>query len=87
MELQLLQNKVLRLIGGLSRRKLTHHMHVALQSPYIYDFIPKICRKPAEVPQSHDNKIVRSIGNGEAQKRIYKRMKLGGDQAYNLSDA
>jgi hypothetical protein len=71
MKLQRLQNNVLRLIGGLSRRKSTHYMHVALQIPYIYDFITKICRKQAEVTQNHDNKNVRSIGNGEAQKQKY----------------
>jgi hypothetical protein len=81
MKQQLLQNKILWLIGGLSRRKSTHYIHLALQIPYVYDFITKTCRKQAEVTQNHDNENVRSIGNGEAQKQKYKGMKLGDDQA------
>jgi hypothetical protein len=49
MNLQHLQNKVLLLLGGLSRRKSNHYMHVALQIPYINDVVTKICRKQAEV--------------------------------------
>jgi hypothetical protein len=35
--------------------------------------------------QNHDNENVRNIGQGEARHRKYKRLKLGGGQAYNHS--
>jgi hypothetical protein len=39
----------------------------------------------AEVIQNHENDYVRSIGQGEAGHRKYKRLKLGGCQAYDRS--
>jgi hypothetical protein len=86
-KLQRLQNRVLRIIGGLPRRTLIRLMHTEFQIPYVYDFITKICRKQAEVIQSHDNEIVRNIGSGEAQHWKHKRLKLGGGQAYDRSDS
>jgi hypothetical protein len=86
MKLQRLQNKVLRVIGGLLRRTPTRYMHRTLQIPYVYDFITKSCGKQAEVIRNQDNENVRSIGNGEAQNRKHKRLKLGGGQAYGSSD-
>jgi len=50
--------------------------------PYVYDFITKLCRRQAEVNQNHDNEHVRKTGQGEAQHRKYKRLKLGGGQVY-----
>jgi hypothetical protein len=38
----------------------------------------KIFRQKAEVDLNHDNKNVRYVGQGEAQHRKYKRLKLGG---------
>jgi hypothetical protein len=35
--------------------------------------------------QNHDNDHVCSIGQGEARHRKYKKLKLGGDQAYDRS--
>jgi len=40
-------------------------------------------QEAAEVIQNHDNVNVRNIGKSEAQHRKYKRLKLGGDQAYD----
>jgi len=54
--------------------------------PYVYNFITKLCRRQAKVIQNHDNEIVRNIGHGEAQHRKYKRLKLGGGQAYDPSN-
>jgi hypothetical protein len=59
--------------------------HVAFQIPYVYDYIIKICRQQAEVIQNHDNENVRFIGQGEAQHRKYKRLKLGGGHVYDRS--
>jgi hypothetical protein len=49
---------------------------------HVYDYITKLCRQEAEVIQSYDNENVRNIGQGEARHRKYKRLKLGGGQAY-----
>jgi hypothetical protein len=35
---------------------------------------------------SHDNENVLNIGQGEARQRKYKRLKLGGGQAYDRSN-
>jgi hypothetical protein len=35
--------------------------------------------------QNHENDHVRGIGQGEARHRKYKRLKLGGGQAYYRS--
>jgi hypothetical protein len=68
-ELQHLQNKILRVIGGFLRCTPTPYMHMAFQIPYIYDFITKTCRKQAEVIQNHDNANVCSVGKGKIQHR------------------
>jgi hypothetical protein len=39
----------------------------------------------AEVIQNHENENVRKIGQGEPRHRKYKRLKLGGGQAYYRS--
>jgi hypothetical protein len=48
-------------------------------------YITKLCRQQAEVVQNHENEHVRGIGQGEARHRKYKRVKLGGGQAYDCS--
>jgi hypothetical protein len=45
----------------------------------------KLSRKQAEVIQNNENENVRNIGQGEARHRKYKRLKLGGGQAYDRS--
>jgi hypothetical protein len=47
------------------------------------DYITKLCRQQAEVIQNHDNENFHNIGQGEARHRKYKRLKLGGGQAYD----
>jgi hypothetical protein len=47
--------------------------------------LTKLCRQQAEVIQNHDNENVRNKGQGEARHRKYKRLKLGGGQAYDRS--
>jgi hypothetical protein len=51
----------------------------------VYDYITKLCRQQAEVIQNHDNENIRNIGQGEARHRKYRRLKLGGGQAYDRS--
>jgi hypothetical protein len=85
MKLQPLQNKVLRSIGNFPRRTRIREMHLAFKLPYVYDYITKLCRQQAEVILNHDNENFRNIGQGEARHRKYKRLKLGGGQAYDRS--
>jgi hypothetical protein len=50
--------------------------HESVQRSYLKDNI---------VIQNHDNENVHNIGLGEANHRKYKRLKLGGGQAYDRS--
>jgi hypothetical protein len=84
-KLQRLQNKVLRTIGNYQRRTPVRDYYMAFKLPYVYYYIIKVCWQQAEVIQNHDNENVRNIGQGEAQHRKYKRLKLGGGQAYDRS--
>jgi hypothetical protein len=85
MKLQRLQNKVLRTNGNFPRRTPVREMRMAFCLPYVYDYITKLCRQQAEVILNHDNENVRYIGQGEAQYKKYKRLQLGGGQAYDRS--
>jgi hypothetical protein len=85
MKLQRLQNKVLRTIGNFPWRTPVRELHNAFSIPYIYDYITKLSRQQAEFIQNHENVNVRIIGQGEARHRKYKRLKLGGGQAYDRS--
>jgi hypothetical protein len=69
------------LVTNLNIIKFKFDFHI----PYVYDYITKLCRQQAEVIQNHCNENVRNIGQGEANHRKYKRLKLGGGQAYDRS--
>jgi hypothetical protein len=60
-------------------------LHTAFNLPYVCDYIIKLCRQQAEVIRNHGNEHVRGIGHGETTHRKYKRLKLGGGQAYDRS--
>jgi hypothetical protein len=51
----------------------------------VYDYTVKLCRKQAEVIQNHENEYIYGMGQGEARHTKYKRLKLGGGQAYDRS--
>jgi hypothetical protein len=51
----------------------------------VYNYITKLCRTQAEVILNHQNPIVCGTGHEEAIHRKYKRLKLGGGQAYDCS--
>jgi hypothetical protein len=85
LKLQRLQSKVLYTIGKFPRRTLTCELHVAFKIPYVCHFITKLCRQQAEIVRNGDNENIRNIGQGEAPQRKYKRLKLGGAQAYYRS--
>jgi hypothetical protein len=82
MKHQRMQNKAVRATGKVPRNTPIRGMHISLQIPYIYTYIhiTKLCRQQAQVIQHHEN-----IGHGEARHRKYKRLKLGGGQAYDRS--
>jgi hypothetical protein len=84
-KLQRLKNKVLCTIENCPRCTLIRDLHTAFSLPYVYGYITKLCRQRAEVAQNRENEHVRGIGQGEARHRKYKRLKLGGDRAYDRS--
>jgi hypothetical protein len=83
--LQSLQSRVLRAIGNLDRCTPVQELHVALKIPSVYDYITKLCRTQAKVFLNHVNPNVCGTGQGETSHRKYKRLKLGGGQAYDRS--
>jgi hypothetical protein len=85
LKLQRLQNKVLCTIGNFPRHAPVRELHKAFNIPYIYDYITKLCRQQAGVTQNHENANVHNIGQGEAQHRKHKWLKLDGSQAYDRS--
>jgi hypothetical protein len=80
-----LQYKVVSTTGNSARCTSVRDLHTAFNLPYVYDYITKLYRQQAEVIQIHKNEHVRSIGQGEARHRKYKRLKLGDVQAYDRS--
>jgi hypothetical protein len=60
-------------------------LHTAFNLVHVYGYITKLCSRQAEVIQNHHNEHDHSIGQGEARHRTYKRLKLGGYQAYGRS--
>jgi hypothetical protein len=85
LKLQRLQNKVHRTIGNFPWRTPVRDLHMVFKFPYVYNCIPKLCRRQTVVIQNHENANFRNIGQGEARHRKYKRLILGGGQAYNRS--
>jgi hypothetical protein len=81
LKLQRLQNKVLRTIGKFPVCISVRDLDTAFNLPYVYDYGRKLYRKQAEVIRNHEIEHVRRIGQGEARRRKYKRLKLGGGQA------
>jgi hypothetical protein len=82
MKLLRMQNRVLRAIGNLDWRTPVRDLHLAFKIPYVCDYVTKLCRRQAV---NHENPNVRAIGQGEHRHRKYKRLKLGGGQAYDRS--
>jgi hypothetical protein len=81
-KLQLLQNIFLRSTGNYPRRASVSDSQVVFELPYVYYYVTELCMQQAEAIQNHENENVRSIGQGEHRHRKYKRLKLGGGQAY-----
>jgi hypothetical protein len=85
LKLQRLQNKVLRTTDNFPKRTPVCDFHTASNLPHVYVSVTKLCRRQAEIIHNHENEYVRSLGQCEARHRKYKRLKLGGGQAYHPS--
>jgi hypothetical protein len=86
LKLQRLQNKVLHTIGNFPWCIPVRDMHTAFNLPCVYDCVTTSCRKQAEVIRNHENEHVRGIGQCKARHKIYyKRLELGGGDAYDRS--
>jgi hypothetical protein len=60
-------------------------LHLAFKIPYMYDYMPKLCRLRTEVIPTHENPNVHGTGQGDSRHKKYKRLKLGDSQAYDRS--
>jgi hypothetical protein len=80
LKLQRLQNRILCSNSNFPRRTPVRELHKAFSIPYVYDYMTKLSRQQEEVIQNHEN-----IGQGGARHRKYKRLKIGGGQAYDRS--
>jgi hypothetical protein len=72
-------------VGNFPRCTPVHDLHTVFNLLYVYDYITKLYSQQAEVIQKHENEHVCSIGQDKARPRKYKRLKLGGGQAYDRS--
>jgi hypothetical protein len=80
-----MQNKILCTFGNFPRCTLVRELHTDFNIPYVYDYVTNLCRQQAEAMQNHENERVCGIGQAEARRRKYKRLELGGAQAYDRS--
>jgi hypothetical protein len=69
-----------------SRCTPVRNLHRVFKLTYVYEYIIKLRRRQAEVIQNHENEYIHGIGQDEARHRKYKRLKLGGSQAYDRSN-
>jgi hypothetical protein len=83
LKLQRPQNNVIRTIGNFPRRTPFRDLRTAFNLPFVYEYITTSCRQQAEVIQNHENEQISSTWQGEARHRKYKRLELGGGQAYD----
>jgi hypothetical protein len=81
---QCIQNNVLHTIENFPSCTLVHDSYTAFNLSYVYDYLTKLCRQQADIIRNLENEIVRGT-EGEARHRKYKRLKLGGGQAYDRS--
>jgi hypothetical protein len=84
-KLQQVPNRVLHTIGNFPRHTLIVDMHVALQVPYIYNYITKLCRRQAEINHNNENENVHNIGKDKTTHRKYKGLKIGSGRLYDRS--
>jgi hypothetical protein len=71
LELQRLQNRVLRAIGNLDGCTSVLELHVVFKIHYVYGYITKLFRTQAEVIPKHINPNIRGNGQGDTRHRTY----------------
>jgi hypothetical protein len=74
-----------RTIAECPRNTPIRDMQMDFQITYLYAYATQLCRQQAHFNQNHENSHIRNIGPGEASHIKYKRLKLGGGQAYDGS--
>jgi hypothetical protein len=79
LQLQRLQNKILRTIGNFPRCTPVRDLRTVFNLPYVYSYKTKLCRQQAGVIQNRENEYICRTGQGEARYKKYKRLKLGGE--------
>jgi hypothetical protein len=84
LKLQRQRNKVFRTTGNFPRCTPVRDLHTAQPSVCIRLY-NKIMQATSRNMQNHENEHVRSIGQGEAGHRKYRRLKLGGGQGFDRS--
>jgi hypothetical protein len=57
LNLQRLQNRVLRAIGNLDRCTPVRELHVAFKFPYVYNYITDLCRTQGKAILNHENEM------------------------------
>jgi hypothetical protein len=72
-------------VGNFPGHTPVHELHKTFNIPYTYDYITKLRRQQAEIIRNNGNANVCNIGQGEPRHRKFKRLKLGGGQAYHRS--
>jgi hypothetical protein len=76
-----MQNKGLRTTGKFPGRTPVRELHTAFNLPYVYDLMQATSTGHTKAREWTEH--IRSTGQGEARHRKYKRLKLGGGQAYD----
>jgi hypothetical protein len=83
LKLEHLQKRVLYGTENLDGCTPVCELHMAFKMPYLCDYIIKLCWTQSEVILNHVNLNVGAIRQGKAIDRQYRRLKLGGSQAYD----
>jgi hypothetical protein len=52
-------------------------MNMTFEIPYVYEYIPQLCRQQAQAVDNHENSYIRNIEQGKDQHRKYMRIQLG----------
>lgn len=76
-----LQEKLLRNIRNFPSFTPFRDLHTALNHPYVYNCITKLCSQQAEVIQNHENECVHSTGQGEGRLAVSINL----SRLYNVS--
>lgn len=74
-QLQIVQNKCLRIITNSPKYTKIHHLHTTTNMPLIEDYIIKLTKKFFENCSFHENPYIRDIGNYTIDSLKYRKYK------------